>query len=103
MKKFLLAIWYIIGIILIWISEWKRGHRKYKVGDKVRAKSLDWYNENKDVFGKIWCDDVGAIPFNSQYCGKVMTISGVYEDCYTMVEDLENYYCNEMIERKVEE
>ena len=78
---------------------------RYKIGDKVRIKSLDWYNENKNVFGKVWCNE-GTIPFYSwmkQHCGKVMTISWVCADCYTMVEDLENYYCDEMIECKVEE
>ena len=78
---------------------------KYKVGDRVRIKNLDWYNENKDIYDEVWCAK-GTIPFNfqmKQHCGKVMTISWVCEDCYTMVEDLENYYCDEMIEGLVKD
>ena len=26
---------------------------KYKIGDRVRIKSIDWYNENKDKNGYI--------------------------------------------------
>lgn len=26
---------------------------KYKVGDKVRIKSLDWYNKNKNKYGDV--------------------------------------------------
>ena len=47
---------------------------KYKVGDRVRIKSLDWYNENKDEEG-----DVRTAFFNearSKYCGQVVTIDG---------------------------
>ena len=50
------------------------GNMRFKVGDRVRIKSLDWYNENKNKFGKVWTSD-GEIPFDkcmSEWCGKVM-------------------------------
>ena len=80
---------------------------KYKVGDRVKAKSLDWYNENKNKFGKVWTSGKGTqIPFDkhmSKWCGKVMTISDVRADHYTMIEDLVGYWTDEMIEGLVEE
>ena len=75
---------------------------KYKVGDKVRINSIDWYNENKNKFGNVW----GHYPFDkdmSKYCGKVMTISHIRGDHYTMVENLVNYWTDNMIECKVED
>ena len=48
---------------------------KYKVGDKVKIKSIDWYNQNKDKSGCVFAED--AIVFTSEmahYCGQVMTI-----------------------------
>lgn len=77
---------------------------KYKVGDKVRIKSIGWYNENKNKFGKVWTSG-GQIPFDkcmSKWCGKVMTISHVRADHYTMVEDLVGYWSDDMIECLVE-
>lgn len=29
---------------------------KYKIGDKVRIKSIEWYNQNKDSFGLVLSD-----------------------------------------------
>ena len=78
---------------------------KYKVGDKVKIKSLDWYNENKNKFGKVWTSGE-QIPFDkcmSEWCGKMMTISHVRADHYTMVEDLMGYWTDEMFEDLVEE
>ena len=40
---------------------------------------------------------------NVKVCGKVMTISHIRADHYTMVEDLVGYWTDEMIECKVEE
>ena len=80
---------------------------KYKIGDKVRIKSLGWYKKNKNKFGKVWTSGKGdEIPFDkymSKWCGKVMTISDVRADHYTMIEDLEGYWTDEMIEGLVEE
>lgn len=47
---------------------------KYKPGDKVRIKSLDWYNENKDENGRVLCSYIGFCKEMTKYCGKVLTI-----------------------------
>ena len=75
---------------------------KYKVGDKVRIKSIDWYNENKDELGYIDCSKHLFYPLMSQYCGNIFTISDVYSDFYLMSEN--GYeWTDEMIEGLVEE
>ena len=47
---------------------------KYKIGDQVKIKSLDWYNQNKDENG-----DVPGAFFDAErtkYCSQVVTIDG---------------------------
>ena len=77
---------------------------KYKADDRVRIKSLDWYNENKNEDGDIECSkNIWFYREMSKFCGKIMTISHVRADHYTMVEDLVGYWTDEMIEGLVEE
>ena len=77
---------------------------KYKVGDKVRIKSLDWYNENKNKYGNIIC---GYMPFTSEmsiYCGEVLTICDIKdESSYYHMKKCEYMFTDEMIEGKVGE
>ena len=47
---------------------------KYKPGDKVRIKSFDWYNANKDEDGRVMCDYIGFCKEMAKYCGAVLTI-----------------------------
>ena len=49
---------------------------KYKVGDKVVIKSLDWYNINKNSKGKVGVP-LEFISDMSKYCGMVATITNV--------------------------
>ena len=79
---------------------------KYKVGDKVRIKSLDWYNENKDEYGNIDCGDYLMIFEKSQFCGKIVTISSISDvtNSYKIEEDNgRDNWTDEMIEGLVEE
>ena len=77
---------------------------KYEVGDKVRIKSLDWYNENKDKIGLIYFDYANFIPEMSQYCDEILTIKRVVEGCeYYCVSECIFAWTDEMIECKVEE
>ena len=78
---------------------------KYKVGDKVRIKSIDWYNKNKDEYGNIDIShDFTFYADRSKHCGKVFTIDVVFDNCYTVKEDNHEYYwSDEMIEGLVEE
>lgn len=46
---------------------------KYKVGDKVKIKSLNWYNTNKNKDGNVECSVLFTCPM-SQYCGKTAII-----------------------------
>ena len=68
---------------------------KYKVGDKVLIKSLDWYNENKNETGRIGI----FIPAMSRYCGKIVTIKRVEEEFERyLMSECPFYWTDEMIE-----
>lgn len=81
---------------------------KYKVGNKVRIKSIDWYNENKDENGNVLCfENIHKFTsLMSSYCGKVVTISTIItgDDEYFIEEDGEtDWWTDDMIEGLVEE
>lgn len=72
---------------------------KFKVGDKVRVKSLEWYNgEPQDKYGTIklgygW----EFIKEMVQYCGKVIKISKIYDGAYK-VDDNPYHWQDWMLE-----
>ena len=77
---------------------------KYKPGDKVKIKSLDWYKSApKDTDGCVKC---GISYFSSamqEFCGKELTIEHAYGLHYSMVEDVYGWqWDDEMIECLVE-
>ena len=61
---------------------------KYKVGDKIKIKSIDWYNHQvKDKDGDIPISSVNYTYFTkemSNYCGKEAKIVGVSDNYYTL-------------------
>lgn len=74
---------------------------KYKVGDKVRVKSyrrlIDEYPVGNDGF--LNCGAVYFNPVMAQYCGKELTISGVYNEQYYKTLDGGDWsYSDEMLE-----
>ena len=83
---------------------------KYKKEDKVRIKSLDWYNQNKDNHGAIYGGN-GFIFWKNmaRYCGTIMKIAIVKVDPedsnkgYYFMENSEERWTDEMIEGLVEE
>lgn len=78
---------------------------KHKVGDRVRIKSIDWYNENKSKsHGTVACGGKYFDYDMREWCGKTMTILTAYQTCYIMEEDgAKDLWTDEMIECKVEE
>jgi hypothetical protein len=52
---------------------------KYKTGDKVKIKSLNWFNTNR-CGGPVICDGFVFLEFMSEYCGKELTIDYIYTD-----------------------
>jgi len=51
---------------------------KFKIGDTVRVKSIEWYNENKDKYGDIVFSDKSKFCKSmSQFCGRFITINKI--------------------------
>lgn len=78
---------------------------KYKVGQHVKIKSLDWYNKNKDIHGNIECGDALMNIQKSQFCGKIVTISSISDvtDTYKIEEDNGQYIWTDDMFEQVEE
>ena len=62
---------------------------KYKVGQKVRIKNLDWYNLNKRPLTEAveLINGPNFIKEMSCFCNKIMTIIAIKENVYLMEED----------------
>jgi hypothetical protein len=73
---------------------------KYKVGDKVRVKSLEWYNRNKNENGRIDCDESVFFEANmSKLCGSIVTIKNIDVDIDAYeVKENSYYWTDEMFE-----
>ena len=52
---------------------------KYKPGDKVRIKSLEWYKSN-ECERRVMCDGVAFLEMMTEWCGKELTIDLIYTD-----------------------
>ena len=80
---------------------------KYNEGDKVRIKSKEWYDANKDEYGNVHLNGEYSWMFTereSRFCGKIVTILCKGTTSYAIVEDsCEGFWIDEMIECKVEE
>lgn len=79
---------------------------KYKEGDKVLIKDIDWYYENKNILGNVECGDALMTFEKTRFCGKIVTISSISDvtDTYGIEEDNGLWrWTDEMIECKVEE
>ena len=73
---------------------------KYKVGDKVKIKSLEWYNENKNDFGLIFCNNICFDEKMIEFCGKTVTIVAQRNDKYYYIKEDNclSFWSEDMIE-----
>ena len=77
---------------------------KYKVGDKVRVKSLEWYNSNKNEFGQIKCNEAYIQPSMSRFCGSILIIKNIdtFLNAYQVKEN-SFYWTDNMFEGLAED
>ena len=60
---------------------------KYKVGDKVRIKSKEWWDaQPKNVDGSVECGADTFTDVMTCLCGKIVEISGIFGDVYSINE-----------------
>lgn len=64
---------------------------KFKVGDRVRIRSYEWYCENRNEQGRIPVmeDRISEFyPGNIEWCGKVVVIDRITDDGYYRIGEL---------------
>ena len=73
---------------------------KYKPGDKVKIKSLEWYNTNKDGYGVIFCNHICFDEKMTKFCGKTVTIVAQRNEKYyfIMEDNCLSFWSEDMIE-----
>ena len=80
---------------------------KYKVGDRVKIKSLDWYNENSDDgYSVVFADGWHFSEPMSIFCGKeliIENISHAINPPHYMMKDNAFGWTDEMIEGLVQD
>ena len=79
---------------------------KYKVGDEVLVKSLDWYYKNRDRMEQVDCGNACFIRSMTKLCEKKVTISSVLPtlEVYHIKEDDGTFnWTDEMFEGLAEE
>ena len=75
---------------------------KYKVGDKVKIRSLDWYNANKTKGNEVYLEGTVFLQLMSKYCGKVATIICACRYGYSLDIDGGHYnWVDEMFEENI--
>ena len=79
-----------------------QNNMRYKKGDKVRVKSLDWYKANKNPENAIIFEGFNIFDESmSEFCGKAVTIEhcNTKHNYYDIEEDGKvNYWTDEMFE-----
>ena len=78
--------------------------KKFKVGDKVRVKSLEWYNENKNFNGDVYIEENTGVFFAgnmSKLCGEIVQIIQIEADYYYQILGNKMYWQDWMFEDEV--
>lgn len=75
---------------------------RYRKGDRVRVRSLEWYYVNRDSKGAIFLKNLRVFDESmSEFCGKVVTIDAYNPrgDYYDIKEDGKvNFWSDDMFE-----
>ena len=74
---------------------------KYKVGDKVKIKSLSWYNKNRNEYSSVVQNGISFTYSMSEYCGKIATIASIGSDNEHYIIDIDGGewdWCDYMFE-----
>lgn len=71
---------------------------KHKIGDKVRIKSREWYEKNKNASGDILCGETFFVEDMERYCGETATITSIDKTYNINIDDNEFNWTDEMFE-----